>query len=73
LRISVKVQPKSSREEVIINADGSFKVYVKAPPTDNKANFAVIKVLAGYFNIHKSGIKIMSGQTGSKKIIEIDI
>ena len=44
-------------------------VKVKEPPTKGKANKAVIKVLARYFN---ANVRIISGTKSRKKIVEIE-
>ena len=50
-----------------------YKVWVKAPPVDGKANKAIIAVLADYFNIAPSLVRLMSGPTAKHKMFEIDI
>ncbi len=73
MKISVKVKAGSSREK-IEKIDGSnYAVWVKAKPTDGKANEAVIKALAGYFDIAKSRITLLTGHTSKQKIFEIDV
>lgn len=49
----------------------SFVVSVKESPTQGKANEAIIKALADYFKVSKFDVKIISGRTSKKKIIEI--
>ena len=49
----------------------SIKVYTTAVPEDGKANKEVIKILAKHFNIAKSKIKIIRGETKRDKTIEI--
>jgi len=71
MRIQVKVQPESSKEEVVKGAGGGLKVYLKASPVDGKANLALIRILAEYFDVKKSVIRIITGKTSSKKIIEV--
>jgi uncharacterized protein (TIGR00251 family) len=71
MRVSVKVQPRASKEEVVANSDKTLKVYMKEAPTDGKANKALMEVLAEYYNVKKSDIKIVNGLTSRKKIIEI--
>ena len=71
MRIQVKVQPKSSREEVVQGPDGKLKAYLKASPVDGKANSALIKILAEYFNVKKAGIRIITGKQSRNKLIEI--
>ena len=50
MRIQVKAHARSRRESVVKQADGSFKVDVKAPPSDGEANAAICKLLAEYFH-----------------------
>ena len=71
MKLSIKVQPRSSKEVVEKLADGSYKVFVHAPPADGEANKAVIEVLAKHFKIAKSSVKIITGDTNKNKIIEI--
>jgi hypothetical protein len=66
-RIEIKVIPNSSAEEVI-EAEPLI-VKVKEPPTKGKANRAVIKVLARYFN---ANVRIVSGTMSRRKIVEIE-
>lgn len=49
-----------------------FKIKVKAPAIEGKANEAMIKLLAKYFDIPKSRIKIARGEFAKNKILEID-
>jgi uncharacterized protein (TIGR00251 family) len=66
-RIEIKVIPNSDVEE-ILDAEPLI-VRVKAPPTKGKANKAVIKLLARYFN---ANVRIISGTKSRKKIVEIE-
>lgn len=66
-RIEIKVIPNAAAEEVI-EAEPLI-VKVKEPPTKGKANRAVIKVLARYFN---ANVRIVSGAQSRRKIIEIE-
>ncbi len=59
---------KGTADEVVV-----YKVSVKEPPVDNKANEAVVRVLAGYFDISRSSVRLVSGQTSKQKIFEIDV
>jgi uncharacterized protein (TIGR00251 family) len=69
-RISVKVLPRSSQNKVVAEKE-IFKVKLTAPPVGGAANEALIKVLAEYFDVKKSQIKIISGNTSRMKIVEI--
>ena len=49
----------------------SFKVSVKATPTDGKANDAIIRILATYFQVSRSQVRIVAGHSATQKIVEI--
>ncbi|MFA6338850.1 MAG: DUF167 domain-containing protein [Candidatus Paceibacterota bacterium] len=48
-----------------------YKVKVKEPPVDGKANTAIIKALAKYFDIAPSRVSLVSGQSSKQKVFEI--
>ena len=60
MRISIKVHARSKREGVVPQPDGSYKVDVKAPPVEGKANEAVCAVIAEFFKKSKSLILIVN-------------
>lgn len=49
----------------------TYKVSVKEAPVAGKANEAIIKILAEYFDIAPSRIKLITGQTSKQKVFEI--
>jgi uncharacterized protein len=70
MKIQVKVKPNSKNDEVS-QEGGSFIVKVKQPPTEGRANQAIIKLLAHHFGVPKDQVKILNGFKGKNKIIEI--
>ncbi|TSC96807.1 MAG: hypothetical protein Athens071426_450 [Parcubacteria group bacterium Athens0714_26] len=48
-----------------------FQVSVKEPPVDGRANAAVIRVVAEYFKVRSSQVRIISGATSKQKVLEI--
>ena len=68
MKIWVTVKPQAKREKVKKLADGEYAVSVRAPAREGRANEAVIEVLAGYFSVSKSSVKIIRGQTGRRKL-----
>lgn len=52
-------------------ADGSLVVYVREAAVEGKANVAVIKLLAEYFNAPKSNVQLVAGHKSKIKIFEI--
>ncbi len=72
MKIQVKVHARSKREGIVPQPDGSYKVDVKAPPVEGKANEAVCKVLAEFFKKPKSSVRVVQGATNSRKVVEVD-
>ncbi len=50
-----------------------YKVSIKEPPVDGKANEAIVRVLAEYFKVSKSSVRLVSGSTSKQKVFEIGI
>ncbi len=70
MRIFVSVKPRAG-EERVEKAENEYVVYVKEAPVENKANIALIRLLAKYFGVPKYRIAILSGMRSRRKIIEI--
>jgi len=70
-KISVKVVPNKKTEKVEELSDGTFKVWVKAKPIEGEANKRLIYVLAKHFDVSKSEITIVVGDTSRNKIVEV--
>ena len=71
--IKVKVFPGSKREEIIKKSEDSFEIKVKAKPQRGEANREAMKVLAFYFKIPESKIRLIKGFRERNKIFEIKI
>ncbi|MDE0592389.1 MAG: DUF167 domain-containing protein [Dehalococcoidia bacterium] len=72
-RITVRVQPRASRDEILgLNELGALRVRVKAPPVDDAANEALVQLLAKTLGVRKSSVTLVSGETARNKIIEVE-
>ncbi len=71
LLLTVYVQPKASRAEVVGIHDDKLKIKVTSAPTDGLANVDVIKLLSKTFGVAKSNIVIISGHTQRNKRFRI--
>ncbi len=69
--VKVKIVPGSSKNKIIGVYDDSLKITITAPPVEGKANKKCIAYLAKYFDVAKSKIEIISGQTSKNKLIKI--
>jgi uncharacterized protein (TIGR00251 family) len=73
LKISVKVKPNAKQDKIERVNESHFLVRVKEKPQEGKANRAVIKALAEYFDIPQSEIILLKGHSAREKIFEIKI
>jgi uncharacterized protein (TIGR00251 family) len=71
-RISLKVVPGSSRDEVVGWLGDSLKVKVKAPPEKGRANEAVVALLADRLGVDASSIAVVSGHGSPAKVVVVD-
>jgi uncharacterized protein len=69
--LSVRVQPRSSRNGVTVREDGSLRVSLTAPPVDNAANEALVRFLADSLGVSRSRIEIIAGQAAREKRVRI--
>ena len=73
MKISVHLKPNSRhREEVVVGDDGSLTVYTKAPAIEGRANTAAAKLLAKYFGVASSKVKLVRGAASKYKVFEVD-
>lgn len=69
MKLNIKVQPSSGRQEIQKDIDGKIsKVFLKKPAEDGKANKELEKFLSRHL---KKKVKIIKGYTSKNKIIEI--
>ncbi len=75
--IHIKLTPKASSNrigEMRKDAHGNdvLSVYVTAPPDKNKANEALIELLADHYGIAPSRLTLVRGHTARTKTIRLD-
>lgn len=71
MKVTVKVKPNARENSVKLLDSGIYEVKVTVPPEKGKANKKVIELLSEFFNIPKSKITLLSGETYREKIFEI--
>lgn len=69
--LNIKVIPRAKKNEVIKIDNENYRVRLTAAPVDGKANEALIKSLSEYFDVAKSEIRIVRGERGRGKSVEI--
>jgi uncharacterized protein len=74
LVLSIKVTPKSSRNEVTgFLDDGTMKLKIAAVPEKGKANAEICDFLADQFGVSRRSVQIVRGETSPLKHIVISI
>ena len=68
----MQVVPRSSRSEIVGEHNGALRIRVAAPPVDDAANRELIRTLAKAFNVSRSAVQILSGQTSRLKQVSIE-
>jgi uncharacterized protein (TIGR00251 family) len=69
--VEVKVTPRASRDEIVGIRDGVLAIRVTAPPVDDAANRAVVKLIAKRAGVARSRVRIARGSRGRNKRIEV--
>ena len=73
LLLSVRVQPRASRDEIVgPHGDEALKVRITAPPVDGKANTHLVRFLAKAFGVPRSRVTLLGGDSSRTKHLRID-
>ncbi|MBK7949285.1 MAG: DUF167 domain-containing protein [Deltaproteobacteria bacterium] len=72
IRVALKVVPGSTREGIAGWLGDALKVRVRAPAEAGRANEAVLRVVAAALELPLHSVRIASGGSSPKKILEID-
>lgn len=71
MKIIVMAKPAARENKIEKIDETTYRVSITEPPVQGKANVAIIKALAGYFNVSPSQVQIVQGHTARRKIIDI--
>lgn len=69
--LSVRVQPRASRDEIAGEMGGALKVRLQAPAVEGRANEALVEFLAQLLKRPRSAVRILSGDRSRTKRVEI--
>jgi uncharacterized protein (TIGR00251 family) len=70
--IRVKVVPRSSRDQICgVEGPGIFRIKLKAPPVEGRANKALRTFLAKRLGISVGDVEILSGGRSRQKTLQI--
>lgn len=71
LVLRVKVQPRSASDDIIGVTGDALRVRLQAPPTNGKANQALLTMLAAAFSVPKRNVTIRHGHGSRIKTVVV--
>src|SRR5881398_2349805 len=69
--ISLRVQPRASRNAVVGWTGDTLKIRLTAPPVEGAANASCLKFLADLLDLPQSHIQILQGTRSRNKVVQI--
>ncbi len=70
--LAIRAQPGAKRTAIAgiygEGAEAQLKIAVQAPPVEGRANEALIKFLAATFDLPKSAVELISGESNRSKV-----
>jgi uncharacterized protein (TIGR00251 family) len=63
----VQVQPRASRDAIEGEYAGALKIRLTAPPVDDRANEALVRLLAERLNVPLAAVRIVAGDKSRRK------
>ena len=67
--LSVKLQPRASKDEIGVPLGDELKIKVTAPPVDSAANGALVKLLAEKLGCARNKVELIRGKTSRHKTV----
>lgn len=72
LLLTVRLQPRASRDEIVGPHGDALKIRITAPPVEGQANAHLVKFLADAFDVSRSQVTLVSGDSARSKQLRID-
>jgi len=71
LILTLRIQPKASRDEVCGEHGEAIRIRITAPPVEGRANTHLIGFLAKLFKVPKGRVSLISGEGGRDKVVRV--
>lgn len=71
IRVSVRLTPRAGADRIVGIAGGALKVTVTAPPAENRANDALLRLLAQEWRLTPRDLSIAAGAKSRDKTVLI--
>ncbi|GMW03531.1 MAG: hypothetical protein AMXMBFR84_46650 [Candidatus Hydrogenedentota bacterium] len=70
--MTVRVQPRASREAIQVENDGRIRIAITAAPMDGEANTALCRLVAKAFGLPKRCVSVAHGAHSRDKIVRLE-
>ena len=68
---SVRVMPRSAREEVAGVSGGDVRIRLTSPPVENRANEDLVRFLSRALDVPRRRVELVAGLRGRRKIVQV--
>ncbi|MCP9791791.1 DUF167 domain-containing protein [Vulcanococcus limneticus] len=69
--VAIRLQPRSSRDQVLGERDGAIAIKLQAPPVDGEANAALLRFVAQRLGVPPRDVTLVRGATSRSKWIAV--
>jgi uncharacterized protein (TIGR00251 family) len=69
--LPVRVHPGARKNEITGVHDGALKISLTTPPTDGRANEALMAFLAKFLKVQRARITLVNGATNRTKTLRV--
>jgi len=73
IHLTIKLTPNTSKNEIVGWKSEYIQIRVQSPPIDNKANKALINLIAKELGVKKAQVVITAGQTSRLKRVQVQV
>lgn len=73
MKLSVTIKAGARQNRIEKTGERQYSLWVKAPPREGRANEALQSLLGEYLGVPKSSVRIVSGHTSRRKIVEVPV
>lgn len=71
VKLTVRVMPRSSRNQIVGAENGVLKIKLTAPPVEGAANAALIEFIAEWLSVRRSAVTIIGGDKTRRKVVRV--
>ena len=69
--LTVRLQPRARRDEVVGERGGAIVIRVTAPPVDGRANEALCRLIAKAAGVAPSSVQTVRGHSSRDKVVRV--